>query len=485
MSSGRVAVVIRCRNGGRTLDAAMDSVRRQTRPPEQLLVLDHASDDIYTRQALARHCNDGLRIIAVAGSEAAARNVGTSATTAEYIVLLDADAGIATDYLEHAASRLDDDPGAGFVAAGAEVSTDVTSWLARTPPHSASMFRRTSWSAVGGFDESAGDLHVLDFWLSLTARGWPAAANPSPAGILPPSLQTTAVADPELLCFARLVATHAATLCLNAEDLIVAHERTLLTLRDRRAAMDADRHQLQTDLGELHREIDDTLRALQRYGRSRVEFGDLRQVEPLSPVWGLDRGKPLDRHYIESFLARHRDDIRGAVLEVKDPAYTVAFGGDRVTRSDVVDIDAANPRATVIADLTSAALPANSYDCFILTQTLGVIYDVRAALQTAYRVLTPGGVLLCTLPASGRISYEGAALDGDFWRFTEASTRRLFAEVMPVEDFDVIGFGNVLASTAFLYGLAPHELSEDELNANDPFFPIVYGVRAVKRTATE
>ena len=69
----------------------------------------------------------------------------------------------------------------------------------------------------------------------------------------------------------------------------------------------------------------------------------------------------------------------------------------------------------------------------ILTQTLGLIYDVRAALANVHRSLKPGGVLLCTVPASGRISYEGPALDGDFWRFTEASVRQLFAEVFPVD----------------------------------------------------
>ena len=74
------------------------------------------------------------------------------------------------------------------------------------------------------------------------------------------------------------------------------------------------------------------------------------------------------------------------------------------------------------------------------------------------RVLKPGGVLLCTLPAAGRISYE-EGLDGDFWRFTEGSVRRLFGNVLPAAAFEVAGHGNVLACAAFLYGLAPHELT--------------------------
>ncbi len=50
----------------------------------------------------------------------------------------------------------------------------------------------------------------------------------------------------------------------------------------------------------------------------RINWGELRRLTPISDVWGLDRGRPLDRYYIESFLERHRGDIRGRVLEVKD-----------------------------------------------------------------------------------------------------------------------------------------------------------------------
>ena len=50
-------------------------------------------------------------------------------------------------------------------------------------------------------------------------------------------------------------------------------------------------------------------------------LGTLRRTSPLSDVFGLDRGKPVDRRYTEAFLDRHRQDIRGRVLEVKDSRY--------------------------------------------------------------------------------------------------------------------------------------------------------------------
>jgi hypothetical protein len=102
-------------------------------------------------------------------------------------------------------------------------------------------------------------------------------------------------------------------------------------------------------------------------------FADLPR-EPLSDHYGLDRGTPVDRRYIEAFIAAHRRAIRGRVAEVEDNTYTMKFGADRVSASVVVDIDANNPHATLVADLEDVgSMPSDSYDCFILTQTLHLI----------------------------------------------------------------------------------------------------------------
>ena len=210
-------------------------------------------------------------------------------------------------------------------------------------------------------------------------------------------------------------------------------------------------------------------------------MGDLHRKTPFSPTWGVERGRPLDRHYIEAFLQSHQEDICGRVLEVKDAGYTKMFGAAKVTQSDVVDVDRANTSATIYADLTSAPeIPSETYDCFICTQTLGLIYDVRAAVSEAARILKPGGILLCTLPASGRLSPEGLGIDGDLWRFGEAAVRKLFAESFAPHDFEIEGFGSVETAAAFLYGMNPDDLDPSALEHRDPYFPVVYGVRAVK-----
>src|SRR5688572_5212421 len=131
-----------------------------------------------------------------------------------------------------------------------------------------------------------------------------------------------------------------------------------------------------------------------------VRFGDLRHLQPISSDYGNSRGLEIDRYYIEKFLLEFSGDIRGRVLEIKHNAYTRRYGGDHVTQSDVLHPVEGNPDATVVADLTKADhLPSDMFDAIIFTQTLQVIYDLRATIATLYRILKPGGVVLAT--ASG------------------------------------------------------------------------------------
>jgi SAM-dependent methyltransferase len=211
-------------------------------------------------------------------------------------------------------------------------------------------------------------------------------------------------------------------------------------------------------------------------------LGTLRRTTPLSDHWGIDRGLPVDRYFIERFLAENRRDISGRVLEVKNNEYTKTFGAN-VVSSDVLDIDPANPCATIHADLAAAlSVPSARFDCFVLTQTLQFIYDVRAAVSHAHRMLRYGGVLLTTVPSIIRMDRELERTD--YWRFTVASCRALFGEFFEPDHFTVHAYGNVLAAIAFLSGMAAEELRPDELAAVDARFPVVICVRAVK-TQTE
>jgi len=222
------------------------------------------------------------------------------------------------------------------------------------------------------------------------------------------------------------------------------------------------------------------LRMLVRRLRRPARLGTLGRIRPLSNIWGFDRGTPVDRYYIESFLAERRAEIRGRVLEVKDSGYTARFGSG-VDAAEVLDIDPSNSLATITADLSAAhSIASDQFDCFILTQTLQFIYDIQSAVKHAHRILRPSGVLLATLPSVSRLVPRGG-LTGDFWRFTPASCTALFEGVFGVGQVEVRAYGNMTSAIAFLAGAAVEDLRPDQLDTRDDYFPVLIGVRGRKQ----
>jgi SAM-dependent methyltransferase len=215
-------------------------------------------------------------------------------------------------------------------------------------------------------------------------------------------------------------------------------------------------------------------------GIGDVNFGSFRRLTPISDCFGYDRGRPIDRYYIEKYLAARAADVRGHVLEIGDDTYTRRFGEDHVTRSDVLHLVEGQPEATIVADLSAAGhIPSDSFDCIILTQTLQLIYDFRAALRTIHRILKPGGVLLATFPGISQ-TYDSEWRENWCWNFTDVSARRVFEEVFPPSSVEIDTFGNVLSAMSFLHGLAVEELSRDELDYRDTGYDVTIAVRAKK-----
>lgn len=212
-----------------------------------------------------------------------------------------------------------------------------------------------------------------------------------------------------------------------------------------------------------------------------VRFGDLRRLKPISSDYGNSRGLEIDRYYIEKFLSANCADVRGHVLEIKHNSYTVKYGGDRVTKSDVLHPVDGNPDATIIADLTKADhLPSNVFDTIIFTQTLQVIYDIRAVIATLHRILKPGGVILATASGMAKLSLDDFDRWGEYWRFTSQSARLLFEEQFGTGNVSVQAYGNVLTAISFLEGLAVEDLKKKELDARDRAYEVLIAIRAVK-----
>lgn len=212
-----------------------------------------------------------------------------------------------------------------------------------------------------------------------------------------------------------------------------------------------------------------------------VRFGSLKRLKPISNDWGFDRGRPIDRYYIENFLHAHREDIKNNVLEIGYNTYTKNYGGEKVTKSDVLHVKENNPGVTIIGDLSCGEnIPSNQYNCIILTQTLQTIYDLESTVKTIFRILKPGGVLLATVPGICKISRYDMDNWGYYWSFTSVSVKKLFSKCFPEGNLSIESHGNVLAATALLYGLADREIAKSKLDYKDPDYEVIITLRAKK-----
>lgn len=219
--------------------------------------------------------------------------------------------------------------------------------------------------------------------------------------------------------------------------------------------------------------------ALRRPRRRRALAG----LNPVSRCFGMDRsGTPIDRHYIEAFLAHHAADIRGRAIEVGDDSYIRKFGGDRVSQRDILHVIDDSSGATIVGDIQSGAgIPTDTFDCFLCTQTLMFIADVRQGVATIHRSLKRQGVVLATVAGISQICRYDMDRWGDYWRFTNLAARRVFADVFGEENVTVQSYGNSFAAVALLQGLTAEELTTEELDRPDRDYEIIIAVRAVKR----
>jgi hypothetical protein len=204
--------------------------------------------------------------------------------------------------------------------------------------------------------------------------------------------------------------------------------------------------------------------------------------EPVSRVFGFDRGTPVDRYFIERFLEDKRALITGHVMEIEEALYTRMFGPAPV-RSEVLRFTGEPGPSVRIGDLTRhETLPKAELDAFICTQTLNFIYDHQQAIRGLYHSLKPGGKALVTVAGLVQISRYDADQWGDFWRFTPGSAQRMFEDVFGKGNVEVGLFGNSYAAACLFKGFATEECDKDLLDRTDEDYPVV--ITIVARRAT-
>lgn len=212
---------------------------------------------------------------------------------------------------------------------------------------------------------------------------------------------------------------------------------------------------------------------------------DFSRVEPAAREFGYRRGTPIDRYYIERYLRAQEERIFGDVLEVGDAQYTTCFSKRVASSRVLVPPEAASGRpldqSYLVADLTRGEqIPEAQFDTFICTQTFNFIYDFKAAIAGAYRLLRRQGCLVGTVAGLSQVSVYDQSRWGDYWRFMPAGIKRALEEAFGSR-VEVAAYGNAGAAHCYLEGVAVEDLPDPRiLDAVDCEYPIVVGFIARK-----
>jgi glycosyltransferase involved in cell wall biosynthesis len=181
-SDRRSAVVVPCFNDGPTLRDALASLRDQE--PHELVVVDDGSTDPTTLQTLRGLESQGIQVLRQANAGlASARMAGVGATSARFVMPLDADDELAPRALVLLADALEATPRAGVAWGDVEIFGSVLfrartadaldpwqiTYLTEIP--GTSMVRREALEGVGGW-QFASEYEDWDLWMSFAEHGW-------------------------------------------------------------------------------------------------------------------------------------------------------------------------------------------------------------------------------------------------------------------------------------------------------------------------
>ncbi|MDO4838187.1 MAG: glycosyltransferase [Clostridia bacterium] len=180
-----VSVVMPCYNDGRYIQESVASVKAQTYPEIELIIIDDGSDDshtIATLDALAKE--DGIRVLHASHvGPSAARNAAIQEARGKYILPLDADDTINTTYIEKAVKILEGHRDTGVVYCEADLfgaqsgkwdlpAYSFESMLFDNIVFVTALFSKADWEKVGGFNENMkAGMEDYDFWLSILGEG--------------------------------------------------------------------------------------------------------------------------------------------------------------------------------------------------------------------------------------------------------------------------------------------------------------------------
>ena len=213
------------------------------------------------------------------------------------------------------------------------------------------------------------------------------------------------------------------------------------------------------------------IRTLYEVYDSYVKLFQEMPLVPASHWFGREFGNPVDRFFIEAFLESNAAFIRGDVAEMGDSTYTFRYGHNI---ENAIVFSAVSGEGTHLADFaTGDGICEAMADCLICTQTIQMIFDIEAAVESIYKLLKPGGVALLTAHGISKLSQYDYTKWGEYWHFTPQSLERVLTRQFGSDNVEVKAYGNVKTACAFLYGLCQEYLCEQDFLYNDEQYPVI------------
>jgi len=184
-----ISIVIPCYNSAHFLPEAIESVENYSgKNSYEVVIVDDGSTEIETLELLKVYDKKGYTILYQPNKgPAAARNNGIKNSKSEYILLLDSDNKIRSNYIDEGIQALEDDVdvavvyGNPFFFGDAQQRVnfksrdfDIKTIIAENYIDMCAVVRKSAWQDVSGLDEERLLMGHEDweFWINLYKRGW-------------------------------------------------------------------------------------------------------------------------------------------------------------------------------------------------------------------------------------------------------------------------------------------------------------------------
>lgn len=185
--TSKVSIIITCYNDKDYIEEAVRSAVNQTYANTEIIIIDDGSNEA-TKKVLTSIKYENVELVTQANKGlSAARNAGAAKATGDYILTLDADDIFEPTFVEKAVLILDVNGHIGAVSCFCNCFVDLNKVIYKHMPKGGdlgdflymnnamanSLFRKSCWFQVGGFDEKMRKGYEdWEFWISVTKQGW-------------------------------------------------------------------------------------------------------------------------------------------------------------------------------------------------------------------------------------------------------------------------------------------------------------------------